>query len=364
MRFRPPGADSRANPHFIALRPDLQTARLELMKKLSLLGLALSIAPVACTTAAGSEAASGGISETDPSTSTGDAGQSESSADDTDGPGTAAGSGGLPSGTGSPESTGSDATIGDDDTTTSGTSGDNDTSTSGASGDGGTTTTAETGEDGSSSSSSGEPVWDGPCPPYSGLANVGSTWDAVSTPAYEAANSLSYTWHREVTAVSMGDPTIVTVVLTQPMIVETGNYTTTLTYTYVCDENGAALQRLENEAIGTINGQPFETWNNTNYSPPWLAVPWDIEVGSQWVAASNLTTTSAQGTSTSSAGPWDIEVVAEDSETVLGLDYDCLRIEWDNGMGFDGWYCADAVVGSLATGFNADTLTAVNVVPW
>jgi len=324
------------------------------MNRPTLLVAALGIAAVACTNTSGNDATGAGTSQTDSSTSTGGAAQSESSGDDTEGSATTESSGAPPSGTDGSMSTGFDDTTGGDPTTASTTAGDE---------DGTDTTAVETGEGGSSSSSGDEPVWDGPCPPYSGLGNVGSTWAATTTPAYEAANNLSYTWHREVTAVSVGASTLVTVVQTQPMVVETGNYISTSTYTYVCDENGAAIQRLETESVGTTNGQPFETWNNTNYSPPWLVAPWDIEVGSQWAAASNMTTTSPQGTFTSSAAH-DIEVVAEDSETVLGLDYDCLRIEWDNGMGTGGWYCTDAVVGSLATSFNSDTLTAVNVVPW
>ncbi|MGH1347986.1 MAG: hypothetical protein ACRBN8_40905 [Nannocystales bacterium] len=322
------------------------------MNKPTLLAIALTIVPVACTGTAGSEAGSVGASDTESSGSTGSSDSEPGEA------GTVGGSsGGVPD---SSTSTAPDDTTGGDGSTTPGSSDDDGTSSSSSTT---ASTTAETGDDDSSSSSGGEPVWDGPCPPYSGLADVGSTWEAASTPAYEAANNASYTWHREVISVSAGNPTTVTLLLTQPTVVETGSYTTALTYTYVCDEDGAALLRLESETAGTINGQPFETWNNTDYSPPWLVTPWGIEVGSQWTAASNMTTTSSQGTFTSSAAH-DIEVVAEDSETVLGLAHDCLRIEWDNGMGSGGWYCVDAAVGSLRTSFNSDTLTAVDVVPW
>ena len=206
-----------------------------------------------------------------------------------------------------------------------------------------------------SESSTGAQEWDGPCPQYSGLAQVGSLWETESNPQFEAETNSSYTWAREIVSVSVGAETAVTMVATLTFTVAGGTSVVTLIHDYVCDEGGAWLQSIQTEQEGAVT--------TTVYDPAWLVMPWDVVAGSQWETTGTVTVTNDSGT-TASSFTRNNTVVAEVSETVIGVNYDCLRIDWNDGAGDSGWTCNDAAAGYVSYNDPDDDFVTIDVVPW
>ena len=221
--------------------------------------------------------------------------------------------------------------------------------------------TAETGDDGDSGSDTAG-TWVGPCPPYSGLADVGSSWDQSTTDESEAATGYAYDIHREITDVEVGATTRVIMVTTTEATGDDYAATTVTTTTYNCDDEGAWLVEFDSQTVGTTGGTPFDVSSVTTYEPAWLAMPWDVEVGSEWSTASTVTTVTEQGP-VENAVSQSYEVTGTDTVEVTAGTFDVLVIDYTGGGSSGTFYTNDEAGGITVAGDGYDLLS-VNVVPW
>jgi hypothetical protein len=219
--------------------------------------------------------------------------------------------------------------------------------------------TESSSEDGSSSDT-GTAAWTSPCPPYSGLGNIGSTWDTSSTPAFEAKNLISIDTHREVVDVQEGPTTSLTVLVTTDSTGDGFDVTTLTTLIYACDESGAWLQTADSETTGVSGGQPFSTWNESTYAPALFLMPWDVAVGSEWEAASTITTVFEGGSNVVESATSYAVAGSEEVRTPIGT-FDALVIAWE-GDGASGSWLADAEAGTVGWPDGSYELVDVSVV--
>lgn len=179
---------------------------------------------------------------------------------------------------------------------------------------------------------------EGPCPAFFGF-ELGRTWTMVSTPAYEAQNSLQLTMTTEVVEVrEVGDETRVTSTFTQTLSGSPGGQPYTATTNgvtvYVCDADGARLRETSSASQGTSGGTAFTTESMTTYDPPLLTAVHDPESRGQWSSASRQVTEGV-----SNGQPFDSAAQVQVTYTVLGRSpftvpagtFDALRIEADWG---------------------------------
>ena len=220
---------------------------------------------------------------------------------------------------------------------------------------------AETGDD-SDSDSDTAGTWVGPCPPYSGLADVGSSWDQSTTAASEEATGYAYDIHREVTDVELGATTRVTMVTTTETTGMDYAATSVTTTIYACDDEGAWLQEYDSQTVGTTAGTPFDVSSVTTYEPAWLAMPWDVSVGSEWTAASTVTTVTEQGP-TQTAVSQSYTVTGTDTVEVPAGTFDVLVIGY-TGSGSSGTFYTNDEAGGISVAGDGYDLLAVHIVPW
>jgi len=214
----------------------------------------------------------------------------------------------------------------------------------------------DSGSDGSGSAA------EGLCPAYAGLGGVGTSWDTSTSKTYEARTGISQDVHREVTAIDRGATTIITVVATTNTVGEDSTSTAVATSTYACDDDGAWLQSVHTETEGVSAGMPVESSSDSTYAPAWLEMVWNAEVGTTWMAASTITTTTVNG-------PFDtelsqtFEVTGTDSASTAAGEFDVLVFSWSGG-GASGAWLGDAEVGTIPDSDASVELVAYNIVPW
>ncbi|MEM6992593.1 MAG: hypothetical protein AAF721_18920 [Myxococcota bacterium] len=257
--------------------------------------------------------------------------------------------------------TGADANPEPGDESDSGTRGGADEGSDGV-GDGTGDDAGDDSGDDSGATSTGSGMEPGPCPPYSGLGGVGSSWDTATTAAYEAANGLSQEAHREVTAVSPGPTTTITVVTTTTAQGDQYSATTVTTSTYLCDADGAWLSEFESESVGVSGGTPFDVASVSTYAPAWFSLPWDVEVGTTWMASSTVTTTTVNGP-VQNMSSQAYEVIGTDSVQTPAGSFDVLRFAWSGGGAAGEWLGHDEAGGIAATD-GAYELLAFEIVPF